>query len=315
MKVMILKEFGGVNNFELADMEMPQPGKGEVLVRTRAIGINPIDIKTREGEGMASAFKDADPMILGWDISGTVEQLGESVSGFDVHDEVFGTINFPGIGAAYAEYVVAPADQIAKKPSSISHAEAAAATLSALTAWQALMDAGKIKAGDKVLIHGAAGGVGNYAVQIARHVGAYVVGTASGDGLEFVRKLGANRVIDYRKQRFEEVEDGFDFILDPIGGENFVRSLSILRPEGTIVLLPSDKTAEAEKAAQEHHVRNYRHILMHSSGEGMRGIASMIGEGSMNISVDKTFPFARLPEAHEALENGSVKGKVVVTLS
>lgn len=315
MKAMILKEFGGPDNLELADVEMPKAGKGEVLVRTRAVGINPIDLKTREGEGMAEAFKDAHPMILGWDVSGTVTEAGEGVAGVEVDDEVFGTIRFPGIGAAYAEYVAVPADQVAKKPSSISHAEAAAATLSALTAWQALMDTGKIKKGDKVLIHGAAGGVGNYAVQIAKSAGAFVVGTASGDGIEFVKKLGADQVIDYKKQRFEEEADGFDFILDTIGGENFVRSLRVLRPEGTIVLLPSDKAEEAEKAARDQGVRNYRHILMHSSGEDMRGIASMIEDGSIRISVDKTFPFDQLPEAHRALENGSVRGKVVVTLS
>lgn len=311
---MVLKEFGGADKFALEDIDKPNVREGEVLVRVRAIGINPIDIKTRQGSGVASKFKDIKPIILGWDISGTVEETGEDVLGFKVGDDVFGAINFPGIGAAYAEYVAAPANQIALKPSNISHEEAAAATLSALTAWQALVENGCVAQGDKVLIHGAAGGVGNYAVQIAKSQGAYVVGMASGKDSEFVKNLGADEVIDYRTQRFEEVTDDFDLILDTIGGENFVRSLKVLEPDGMIILLPSDKAKDAEKAAREHHVKNFRHIMMHSSGENMLGITSMLENGSIRVTVDKTFPFNQLPEAHRAFENGSIKGKVVVTL-
>lgn len=314
MKAMVLKQFGGVENFVVEEIPQPEIGDREVLVQVKAIGIDPIDVKTRKGSGMASRYTGDQPIVLGWNVSGVITEVGKEVKEFAVGDDVFGTVNFPGRGSSYAEYMAAPEDQLAKKPTSISSAEAAAATLSILTAWQALIETRGIHPGDKVLIHGAAGGVGNYAVQIAKHFGAYVVGTASGDDMDFVRKLGADEVIDYKTQHFEELTDGFDLILDSIGGENFVRSLKVLKPDGTIVLLPSDKKAEAEKEAEAHHVKNFRHILMHSDGKEMREIAAMFEEGSLHVNVGKTFSFEQIPEAHTALENGKVRGKIVVTL-
>lgn len=311
---MILKQFGGVENFSLETVPTPEPKQGEVLVRVKAIGIDQIDIKTRKGVGMTDFVKDEHPMILGWDISGVVEKLGDGVQDLKVGDEVFGSVNFPGPGSSYAEYAVAPTDQLAIKPENISHAEAAAATQSPLTAWQAIVDAGHVGKGDRVLIHGGAGGVGNYAVQIAKHLGAHVTATASGSDESFVKELGAEEVIDYKTQKFDEILHDMDFILDTIGGENFARSLSVLKPDGTIVLLPSNKKAEADKVAEEKHVRNYKHVKVHSNGEDMREIAKMLREGTMKVHVDKTYPLDRLPEAHEQLENGKVKGKIAVTV-
>lgn len=314
MKAMTLKQFGGVENFELQDIPVPKPNAQEVQIKVLSIGINPIDIKTRQGSGMASSFDGHHPILLGWDVSGIITLTGEEVKEFHIGDEVFGTINFPGVGAAYAEYMVAPADQIALKPSNITHTEAAGATLSALTAWQALVDTGHIKKGYKVLIHGATGGVGSYATQIAKHLGAYVVGTTSGSTFDYAKALGADEVIDYKTQRFEEVTGDFDFILESIGGENFVRSLKVLKPEGTIVLLPSNKKAEAEKEVEKQHIKHFHHIVMHSSGEEMHQIAEMLAEGSMRVNVDKTFSLEQIPEAHTALENGNVKGKIVINV-
>lgn len=314
MKAMTLKQFGGVDNFVLQDIPMPEPKAQEVQIKVMAIGMNPIDLKTRQGSGMASSFEGHHPIILGWDVSGVVEKVGEEVKEFHTGDEVFGTINFPGIGAAYAEYTTAPANQIALKPANISHTEAAGATLSTLTAWQALVDTGHVKKGDKVLIHGATGGVGSYATQIAKHLGAYVVGTTSESGIEYAKKLGADQVINYQTQRFEEITGDFDFILETVGGENFVRSLKVLKPEGTIVLLPSNKKAEAEIEVEKQHIKHFHSILMHSSGEEMKQIAAMLEEGSMHVTVDKTFPFSQIPDAHTALENGNVKGKIVISL-
>lgn len=315
MKAMVLKEFGGVENFAITEIPQPQINENEVLIKVHAIGINPVDIKTRKGSGMAAQFRGHHPIVLGWDVSGTITQAGKNVKDFIAGDEVFGTINFPGAGKAYSEYVAAPASQLAKKPSNISHAEAAASTLAALTAWQALVNTGNIKKGDKVLIHGATGGVGNFATQIAKYFDTYIVGTTSETGLQFAKELGADEVIDYRNQRFEEISGNFDLILDTVGGENFIRSLKVLKPDGTIILLPSDKSGEAQIEADKRHVKNYHHILMHSSGKDMDKIASMLKTGRMHAFVDKTFPFEQLPEAHTALENGKVKGKVVVTLS
>lgn len=314
MKAMVLKRFGGIENFAVEDVPEPPVGDGEVLVEVKAIGIDQIDVKARKGEGMSDYLKQEHPMILGWDISGVVSKVGSRVKDFKAGDAVFGTIRFPGPGSSYAEYAAAPADQIALKPENISHAEAAAATQSPLTAWQALVDTGHVKKGDRVLVHGGAGGVGNYAIQIARHIGCYVITTVSGADRAFVKELGADEVIDYRTQVFEKEVKEVDFVLDTIGGDNFVRSLDVLKPEGMIVLLPSNKKEEADKAVREKQVKNYRHILMHSSGKDMRAIAGMLREGSMKANVDKVYSFEQIPQAQEQLENGKVRGKIVVTL-
>lgn len=314
MKAMILKQFGGIENLILKDIPQPDISDTEVLVEVKAIGIDQIDIKTRQGKGLTEILEKEHPMILGWDISGIVVQAGKRVKDFKAGDAVFGTVNFPGPGSSYAEFVAAPTDQLALKPENISHAEAAAATQSPLTAWQALIDTGHIRQGQRVLIHGGAGGVGNYAVQIAKHAGCYVITTVSGADREFAQKLGADEVIDYQTQKFEEETGNIDFILDTIGGENFVRSLQVLKPGGMIVLLPSNKKAEADKIAREQQIKNYQHILMHSSGKDMQAIARMLQEGSLKVHIDKVYSFEQIPQAHRQMEQGKNKGKIVIIL-
>ena len=311
---MVLKQFGGIENFSLKEIPEPKINSGQVLIRVEAIGINPVDIKTRNGKGQAQQYKDVTEMIIGWDVAGVITKIAEDVKDFSVGDEVFGTINFPGQGGAYAEYAVAPAHQLARKPANISMNEAAAATLAILTAWQALVDQGHIKKGDRVLIHGGAGGVGNYAIQIARNIGCYVITTASASDTDFVKSLGADEVIDYKTQKFEEIISDIDFILDTIGGENFIHSLKVLKPEGTIVLISTPNIEETNKVAKEQHVTNYKLMMMHSDGEDMRHIAEMLANGSLKVHVDKTFPFDEIPEAQNLLENGKVKGKIVIML-
>lgn len=315
MEAMILKRFGGPENFAVETIPEPIPGKGEVLIEVKAAGIDPIDIKTRKEEGMSEYVKNQHPMVLGWDVSGVIVRTGEGVTEFGTGDEVFGTINFPGPGSSYARLAKAPAAQLARKPANLSHEEAAAATQSTLTAWQALLDNGAIEKGQRVLIHGGAGGVGIYAVQIAKNKGCYVIATASAADADFVKSLGADKVIDYKNQRFEEMVNNVDFILDTVGGENFVRSLQVLKPGGAIVLLPSDKKPEADRVAREQHVKNYRHILMHSDGDAMRRIAGMLAGGDIQVHIDRIFPFEQIPEAHRAMESGKIKGKIVITVA
>lgn len=314
MKAMVLKQFGGVENFSIEDIPQPTLQANEVLINVKAIGVDQIDIKARQGIGMKSYIEKENPMIVGWDAAGVVTQVGSEVKDIEVGDAVFGTINFPGPGSSYAEYVAAPADQLARKPEKITFEEAAAATQSPLTAWQALVDNGHVQKGQKVLIHGGAGGVGNYAVQIAHYLGAYVISTAAGSDKEFVQSLGADQVIDYKSEKFEDMISDVDFILDTVGGENFVRSLQVLKPDGMIVLLPTNKKEEADKAAVRNNVRNYRHISMHSSGEDMKRIADMLANGDMKVHVDQTYPFEEIPQAQNQLENGKVKGKIVITV-
>ena len=315
MKAMILSDFGGVDKFALKNIDAPVISDDEVLIQVVAVDINPIDIKTRQGEGMASRYEKGRPIVLGWDVSGVVVAAGKDVNSVKVGDEVFGMINFPGTGGAYAEYVAAPANQVARKPVDVPHIKAAAATLSALTAWQAIVDHCNIKECDRVLIHGGAGGVGNFAVQIAKFFKAYVVATASAEDSDFVKESGADEVIDYKNQKFEDIEQPFDYILDTIGGENFVRSLKVLKPDGLIVILPSNKVDEAEKTAQEQHIKNFRHILVHPNNGGMEKIATLLNDCCLQVNIEKVFDFEDLPKAHELLENGKVRGKVVVTVS
>jgi NADPH:quinone reductase-like Zn-dependent oxidoreductase len=200
MKAITLKQTGGIENLTLSELAIPKIQENEVLVNVKSVAINPVDAFVRKSDQALQKVlrpKNGETVVIGWDISGTVTEVGKNVTGLKVGDDVFGMVNFEGHGKAYAEYVAAPAAQLAKKPSNISHDEASAATLAALTAWQALVTYAKVKKGDKVLIHAAAGGVGHYAVQIAKHLGAYVIGTASTANRKFVLDLGADEFIDH----------------------------------------------------------------------------------------------------------------------
>ncbi len=309
MKAIILKEFGGVDQLELTELPTPVIGEGEVLVQVKAISINPVDVKTRAGKGAAGALKDQKPMILGWDIAGIVTESKSEE--FEAGDEVFGMVHFPGHGKAYAEYVAAPADQLALKPANISFEAAAASTLAALAAWQAFSDHGRLRAGQRVLIHAAAGGVGHFAVQIARHTGAYVIGTASAENKDFVLGLGANECIDYKAQRFEDVVKDIDFVLDTHGGEYVDRSLQVIKKGGTIVSIPSSVNAGVKEKAKAKGINGLT-MMVQSSGEDMQHLAGWLGDGTLRAEVSKVFSFEQMAEAHQAVETGKTRGKVVV---
>ena len=308
MKAIILNDFGGVE--QLRQAELPRPGikDGEVLVRVKAISINPVDAKTRAGKGLAEMLKEEKIIILGWDISGLVTESTSPL--FTEGDEVFGLIHFPGHGKCYADYVVAPAEHLALKPENITHEQAAAATLAPLTAWQAFSDYGRLRPGQRVLIHAAAGGVGHYAVQIARHIGAYVIATSSPENKDFVLSLGANEHIDYKAQRFEEVAKDIDFVLDTVSAENSERSLSVLKKGGTLISTTglSDATKEKAKARGIFALG----MFVQSAGEDMQHIAQLLEEGELRSEIMKVFPFAQMGEAHLLVETGRVRGKVVV---
>lgn len=314
MKAMVLKDFGSMDNLVVEEVAEPQLQAGEVLIRVKSIGIDPVDVKTRRGEAQARSIRDDHPMILGWDVAGVITGIGNGVRTLRVGNEVFGVVNFPGHGRTYAEYVAAPADQLALKPPSVSFEEAAASTLSALTAWQALVKLAKVKSGDKVLIHGASGGVGHFAVQIAKHFGAYVIGTASAVNRQFVMGLGVDRFIDYKTQYFEELVSDLDIIVDPIGGENFARSVSVLKPTGTIINLPSNQADRVRRIAEEKGVEHFYQMLVKSDGEDMKSIAGLLENGRLKAHVFKVFPFERIPEAHAMVETGKGVGKIVVRM-
>lgn len=314
MQAVILKQFGGIEN--LIPTELPQPivTPGEVLIKTQAISINPVDIKTRLGEAQAVNIENENPIILGWDISGTITATGTDVQDFKPGDQVFGTIRFPGHGKAYAQYITAPATQLTHKPANITHPEAAAATLAALTAWKALVTYGNIRPGQKILIHGASGGVGHYAVQLARHFGAYVIGTASAPNREFVLQLGANQFIAYNTQSFEKILHNCDLIIDSVGGENFARSLTVLKPGGTIINLPSNKATQAKTLAEQNHIKNFHQMQIESNGETLKSIATLLHTGKLRSHISHTFPFSQIPQAHLQMESGKTTGKITIQL-
>lgn len=297
---MILERFGGTERFAVATVPAPVPKRGEVLVTIKAAGVNPIDVKTRRGGGIADSLRRQRPMILGWDLSGVVSKTGEGVEEFRIGDPVFGTVNFPGPGCAYAEFAAVPAEPPRPQTAERFARRGRGGCAVAADGLAGIGRDGTHRGGGRVLIHGGAGGVGHHAVQIAKTLGCYVISTAAGRDAGFVRNLGADEVIDFNTERFEERAKEIDFVLDTVGGENFVRSLHVLRPDGMIVLLPSDRKAEADEAAVAYGVGNYWHILMHSSGEGMRRIADLLAGGRLRVHVDSVFPFGEIA----ALTNG-----------
>ncbi len=312
MKAIVLKGFGGVENLVNSEIEVPEISDHEVLVKVKAFSINPVDIKTRMGYGLASRLKEFSPMILGWDISGSVSRTGKSVTSFSPGDEVFGMVNFPGIGKAYAEYVAAPDSHLALKPSNITHEEAAAATLAALTAWQIVKLKSGINHGDRVLIHAAAGGVGHFAVQMSKYLGAYVIGTASAKNSEFVLGLGAAECIDYENQRFEEVVKNIDFVLDTIGGDYIDRSLNVLKKTGKIISIPSGAAESVKEKAAARGLTGET-FRVWSDGQNMQEISDLMKAGIVKATVSRIFEYMAIQSAHLLIETGKTRGKIVLT--
>jgi NADPH:quinone reductase-like Zn-dependent oxidoreductase len=313
MKAIILTQAGGVENLKPADIPPPDIQNNEVLIKVKAISINPVDIKTRTGKSLYAELKNNPPIVLGWDVSGIVTEIGSAVTQFKKGDEVFGMVNFPGHGRAYAEYVAAPASHLAIKPSNISHEEAAAATLAALTAWQAVVTNAKVSKGQKVVIQAASGGVGHYAVQIAKYLGAYVIATSSAANKDFVLNLGADEHIDYKKHRIDDVVSDADFVLDPIGGDNIDPSLNAVKKGGTVIMLPSffkEQIAEKSKARGV----NGFYFSVKSNGDDMKQIAGLLEKGIIKSHVSKIYPFEKMADAHLQIETGRTVGKIVVTI-
>lgn len=305
MKAYLLKEAGGV--------EKPELAAGKVLVATKAISINPVDVKVRPiEEGLNMIIGEVRPIILGWDIAGNVAAVGADVTEFEVGDKVFGMVNFPGHGKAYAEYVASPASHLAKMPANATFEEAAASTLAALTALQVLKS--RIKSGDRVLIHAGSGGVGHFAIQIAKNLGATVIATSSAKNRDFVLSLGADEHIDYREQKFEEVLTDIDFVLDGMGGAVLENSLKVVKEGGTIVSLPTHEFSEELKAIAKPRNIKLEFVLVTSNGDDMIILKELIETGTVKPHVSVSFPFEKMAQAHEQIESGRTIGKAVVTL-
>ncbi|MEU4354291.1 NADP-dependent oxidoreductase [Streptomyces virginiae] len=306
MRAIVVNEWGGPGNLVEREIERPEPGLGEVLVRVHAAGVNPVDWKTR-ASGALIAWGETP--IVGWDVSGTVEAVGPGVTLYAPGDEVYGMPHFPRQAGGYAEYVAAPARHFARKPASLDHVQAAALPLAALTAWQALVDTAGITAGQRVLVHAAAGGVGHLAVQIAKARGAYVIGTASAAKHDVLRELGADELIDYRSVDFAEAVSDVDVVLDALGGETAERSLKVLKPGGHLVSLPGPDSVPADADGV-----NASWVLVDPDLKGLEAIADLADKGLLKPLVETVLPLAQAARAHEIGEQGRTTGKIVLTV-
>jgi NADPH:quinone reductase-like Zn-dependent oxidoreductase len=307
MRVVTQHEFGGPEVLTIVDAPEPRPIPTEVLVRVKAIGLNPLDARLRVGE-----FPLQLPFTLGWDISGVVEKAPHTWR-LRPGDEVFGMPLFPRMANGYAELVSAPALHLAHKPAALSHVEAAALPSVGLTAWQGLVDLAGLTAGDRVLVHGGGGGVGHVAIQIAKALGAYVITTASGGKREFVEELGADEVIDYTAVDFTEAARDIDVVLDTIGGRTVERSLEVLRPGGHLLTAVADDDAELAARCEAAGMR-FSGIVVDPDPAGLRGLVDLVEQGKLRVHVQETFPFERVVDAHRALESGHLQGKLVLTV-
>jgi NADPH:quinone reductase-like Zn-dependent oxidoreductase len=302
-------EFGPPEIMKFERVPRPEPGPGEVLVKVEAAGVGPWDGWIRAGK---SALPQPLPLTLGSDLSGEIVAMGTGVSELRVGDQVYGVTNPRFIGA-YAEYALASAEMVANKPTSLTHVEAASVPVVSVTAWQALFDHAQLKAGQTVVIHGAAGNVGSYAVQLARRAGVQTIATAATDDISFVRDLGANTVIDYRTQRFEEEVREADAVIDLVGGETQDRSFQVLRRGGKLISAVSNP----DQHLAERHGVEAGFFLVSVTSQYLAEIARLVDGGELRTNVGAVLPLADARDAHFMLERvrPQPKGKIVLAVA
>ena len=306
MKAIRIHEFGGPDVLRTDNIAVPAPADDEVLVKVYATSINPIDWKIRKGASQAK-FPVTLPFTLGWDVSGVVEQKGDNVTGFEVGAEVYSRPS-PARNGAYAEYIVIKASEVARKPNTIDHVHAASVPLAGLTAWQGLFEHGKLQKGERVLIHAASGGVGTFAVQFAKWKGAYVIGTTSEKNIDLLKQLGADEVIDYKNEQFDEKLKDVDLVFDMVGSDTQKRSIKVLKNGGRLVttVKPEDSQEAKDKNI---HVQGYMAL---SKPADLAQIADLIDNGKIKPVIAKILTLDDAKEAQELSEKGHVAGKIVL---
>lgn len=309
MRAISQRRLGGPEVLELVSVPPPKPGPGEALIRVGAAGVNPADAKIRAG--LVRRFGDP-PFTLGLDVSGVVDALGPDVTGFHPGDAVYGCARIPH--GAYAEYTIAPVSALAGRPAPLDDVQAAALPVAALTAWQSLARVADVRAGQRVLIHAASGGVGHLAVQIAKARGAHVLGTARASKHPFLRELGVDEPIDYTTTDFVTAAREIDVVIDPISDDYGLRSLETLAPDGILVDVRGtgpDRTAIRSLAAAKG--RRYAEFGFTPSGADLAEIAALVESGQLRATVDTVLPLADAAKAHQLSESNSVAGKIVLT--
>jgi NADPH:quinone reductase-like Zn-dependent oxidoreductase len=285
MKAISQDELGGPEVLKLVTLPTPEPGVSEILIRVHAASVNPIDGANRQ----TGAFVGQPPFVLGWDICGAVEAVGPGVTLYAPGDVVFGMLPFPQGHGAYAEYAVGPTRVFVRKPDRLDHVQAAAIPMVGLTAWQALVDTSRVGEGTRVLINGAAGGIGHLAVQIAKARGAHVTALASAANLDFVRSLGADEVIDYNSTDFTEVVHDQDVVLDVVGGDYPARALDVLKPGGILVSTQPPSVGPVAEAAAERGIR-VAGVIVEADEVGMSALADLAATGKLAPTIAATFP-------------------------
>ena len=317
MKAVRINEFGGAEVLKIEEIERPAPAADELLVKVYASGVNPTDWGIREGGNAVLKPLLKLPLTLGWDAAGIVEETGNDVTGFKKGDAVYGVPNFPGDGS-YAEYVAAKAVQFALKPESLSFNEAAGVPLAALTAWTAMFEYGKLQAGQHILIQGATGGVGSFAVQFAKAKGAYVIGTASADSLDYLKQLGADEVIDYKNQKFEDLVSDVDVVLEasPLRDNNErLKSVAVLKEGGILVSVNVDLAYNDEVTAALAKKQAKGELAPNQPRQDwLEEIARLIDDGKVKVFISKVFPLEQVAEAHRESETWHTRGKLVLEI-
>jgi NADPH:quinone reductase-like Zn-dependent oxidoreductase len=314
MRAMAIEQFGGPDKIRELDVDEPLVGPDGILIRVASAGVNPVDYKTREGK-QAQRFPHFFPLVLGWDAAGVVEEVGPAITEFKPGDRVYAYARKDFVrDGTYAELVSVRPHHLAVAPASLGLVEAGAVPLAGLTAWQLVFDALAITEGDTVLVHAAVGGVGSFAVQLARMAGATVLGTASARNHDFARELGVSEPIDYRERDFAEAvrelhPDGVDAVVDLVGGDTLARSASVLREGGRVASVIATPSAEDFP-----HAARRRYVFVRTDAAELAALADAIDAGHVRVHVSETLPLAEAARAHRLLEDGGVRGKVVLAV-
>jgi NADPH:quinone reductase-like Zn-dependent oxidoreductase len=309
MKAVVIHEYGGPEVLKYEDVSLPEPKQNELLIRVIAAGVNPVDGMIRSGMFDKEGHR-AFPIILGGDISGVVEKVGSKITKFKSGDPVFAYVSLDDSGG-YAQYALVTEREAAPKPKSLTYVEAAAVPIVALTAWQALIDTAKLKAGQTVLIHGGSGGVGSFAIQIAKAHGAKVIATASTANQDLLKQLGTDVAIDYTRQKFEDIAKDVDVVLDSIGKDTLARSYGIVKKGGIIVSL----VARPDPAELEKHGIRGESLNVDPNSDELGEIGKLIDEKKINVIVSQTFPLSEARKAQEQVATGHTRGKIVLKVA
>ena len=316
MRAVVIDATGGADVLHEASVAVPTPILSELLVRVVAAGINPIDAKTRGGTGVSGAITEY-PATLGFDFSGIVVRSPYESHPLPPGTPVFGMVPFPRSGGSYAEYAVVPSQSVARKPTSLSHVEAAGVPLAALTAWGLVVETAHAHEGQRMLIHAGSGGVGHFAVQFAAYFGAHVTATGSSRNASWLRELGASVVIDYSTTRFEEVIADVDVVIDLVGNvhdKTGERSLEVVRPGGLYILVPTGSWPGYVEAAADAGVRTTSYKVI-PDGSALATVGRLLDSGAVQVYIDRVFDLDDAAAAHAELEQGHTRGKIVLRVS